>query len=122
MLLVSQLEPLSGTVAIVESTGRVADALDALLQEKRDDGPNINLPDSLGPLAPDAEKMLEAVVMLPDLVVQRATTSDDLDQLKDQARAGELVEAHRTGECLLVRNGELRSDQHPHLAAPGNEA
>jgi ABC-2 type transport system permease protein len=122
MLLVSQLEPLSGTVAIVESTGRVADALDALLQEKRDDGPNINLPDSLGPLAPDAEKMLEAVVMLPDLVVQRATTSDDLDQLKDQARAGELVAVALIPASLLdTGNSSDRPDVEltvPNATAP----
>lgn len=122
LLLVSQLEPLEGTVAIVDPTGRVADALDALLQEKRDDGPNIVLPDSLGVLGPEAEDLLEAVAMVPNLEVLRATTIDNLDELKDRARAGDLVAVAVIPSSLLdVAHSSDRPDVEltvPNATAP----
>ena len=101
MLLVSQLEPLRGTVAIVEDSGRVAESLEVLLQEEQDNGANINLTKAmensgldsrlLETIGPNAEELLEAAVMIPELTIRKATTNEDIDALKDQARSGELI-------------------------------
>lgn len=110
-LLISQLEPLKGTIAIVEQTGDVADAFEEIILDRAKRGEDFDLAKAiddagldgevLGNIAPNAQSMLDVAAFVPKLDVLRATPSDDLEDLKERAREGELVAVAVVPEALL---------------------
>ena len=120
-LMVSQFRPLEGTLAVVDPSGAIPKALDAVLEERGDGMSSDEVEETLRelglndqPVGPDfSSGLIDTSKLAPDITVQWSENRDDLDALKQQARDGELIGVAIVPPSLLdtaqTENGERES-------------
>ena len=112
MLLVSQMEPLKGTFAVVDPTGSIPKAMEQILNARRSGEAQLDVDQTLreagmgdvgffSTMGGTPSDMLPTDMFIPDIEIRGIKDTSELDSLKNEARNGELAGVANIPPALL---------------------